>query len=195
MPNFVIHEKVGYDIGKILNKYSYNYYLGLLAPDSNKIRVYLSDKERWYSHVRVKDYDSWKILLKNFYYDNIEYFDKDFLLGYIIHILTDIIYDVYYYNDVINRMKNDCICTDNYHQLMFMDMDNYYFDELYGIMDILRNGSTTYKIQNIKNSEMRRWKNLEISRVGRYNTCYYINDEIIKGLEEKVMNELLKDYL
>ena len=195
MPNFIIHEKVGYDIGKKYNLYSYNYYLGLVAPDSNKIRIYLSDVSRWYSHVRVKDYNLWRRILKGFYEDNIGKYNHDFLIGYIVHILTDIVFDEYFYTDIIERMKRDCLCTDNFHQLMFMDMDNYYFIELYGICDILKNGKDSYQILNIKKSEMTRWKLLEVSRVGRYNTCYYIDDKVINELEEKVLKELQKDYL
>ena len=195
MPNFVIHEKVGYDIGNMYNLHSYNYYLGLLAPDSNKIRVLLNDKDRYNSHVRDRDYKKWRLLLKSFYLDNIDNYDSDFLMGYVIHILTDIVYDEFFYNKVISRMKKDCICTSSYHDSMFMDMDNYYFKEMYGIKDILKNGSLSYDVLDIKKDEMKRWKLLQISRIKYNNSCYYIDNVTIKDIEDRVNEELIKDYL
>ena len=194
MPTFVIHEKVGFDIGKKINLHSYNYYLGLLAPDSNKIRVALTDEDRYRSHLRDRDYNKWRLQLKEFYIDNIDNYDNDFLMGYIIHILTDIVYDEFFYSTVINSMKKDCLCTSSYHQSMFMDMDNYYFKELYGINDILKNSSITYDILDIKRGEMKRWKNLQIGRSKHKNTCIYITKDIFKGIEEKVIEELERDY-
>ena len=34
MPNVMIHEEVGYYLSKKLNKNSYNYFLGIIAPDA-----------------------------------------------------------------------------------------------------------------------------------------------------------------
>ena len=195
MPNFIIHEKVGYDIGKLYNIHSYNYYLGLLAPDSNKIRILLSDKDRYNSHVRDRNYNKWRLLLKEFYLDNIDNYDSEFLIGYVIHILTDIVYDEFFYNRVITTMKNDNLCTSSYHSSMFMDMDNYYFKELYGIKDILKNGNISYNVLDINKDEMKRWKLLQISRIKYNNTCYYITDDIIKEIEDRVNYELVRDYL
>lgn len=100
MPSTTIHEKVGYEIGKKLNVTSYDYYLGLLAPDAPNLNGFAPKEERWPAHIRRKDLKEWRKALQNFYISNIKNYNKEFLLGYYIHILTDIIFDDYYYKDI-----------------------------------------------------------------------------------------------
>ena len=67
MPNTVVHEEVGYYLSKKLDISSYEYYLGLMAPDAVNVKHFANKQERWTSHVRDKDLNIWKENLKKFY--------------------------------------------------------------------------------------------------------------------------------
>ena len=60
MPNITIHEKIGYELSKELNTNSYDYYLGLLSPDTPNLNGFGPKEERWASHVRRKDLNEWR---------------------------------------------------------------------------------------------------------------------------------------
>ena len=59
VPSIIIHEEVGYYLSDKINKNSYEYYLGILAPDAVNLEGFAEEKERWTSHIR-------KQLWKNF---------------------------------------------------------------------------------------------------------------------------------
>ena len=70
MPNTVIHEEVGYYLSSKLNKNSYEFYLGLMAPDAINYEKFATKNERWTSHLRCENLNSWKLSLKKFYLEN-----------------------------------------------------------------------------------------------------------------------------
>ena len=82
MPSISIQEKVGYEIGKILSISSYDYYLGLLAPDAPNLEGFASKEERWRAHQRRQDYHEWREALDRFYIQEKDHYPHDFLLGY-----------------------------------------------------------------------------------------------------------------
>lgn len=79
MPSAIIHEKVGYLLRKKLNINSYDYYLGLIAPDSPNLNGFAPKDERWPAHVRRKELNEWREALFKFYLKNKESYNKDFL--------------------------------------------------------------------------------------------------------------------
>ena len=103
MPNVMIHEEVGYFISKKINKKSYDYFLGLLAPDAPNTYGFGKKEDRWLAHQRKNDYNEWRNSLKEFYQKEKNNYPQNFLLGYITHILTDIIYDDYFYTLYIGK--------------------------------------------------------------------------------------------
>ena len=125
MPSIMIHLEVGYLLSKKNNLNSYNYYLGLIAPDSPNLYGFGIKEERWSAHVRRKDLKEWRESLKYFYLKEKDNVPKDFLLGYTIHILTDIIYDDFFYKQVKEEILKDNILEEDAHNTMRNDMDNY----------------------------------------------------------------------
>ena len=192
MPNITIHEKIGYELSKELNTNSYDYYLGLLSPDTPNLNGFGPKEERWASHVRRKDLNEWRNSLKDFYHNNKDKYNKDFLLGYIIHILTDIIFDDYFYRDIRKEIIKDYGCDkDSAHKIMRKDMDKYYFKELDIIKNILLNDNTSYNINSISKEKIILWKNKCINNFSSNNNSKYISNKLIKDLANKVYEELL----
>lgn len=189
MPNIVIHEQVGYLLSKKININSYDYYLGLLAPDSPNINGLAPKNERWQAHVRKKDLQDWKKSLHKFYKKEKNNYNKDFIIGYVIHILTDIVYDESYYLKVKDKIQKDYINEDS-HIIMRNDMDNYSFRELKYIYEILREKDITYSINNISTELMKKWKSIQIEKNIGENTSKYIDEKLVKQLTKKVEKEL-----
>ncbi len=190
MPNIIIHEEVGYLLGKIKHKNSYEYYLGLLSPDSPNFEGFAPKEERWNAHVRRKNLQDWRNSLKDFYQREKNHYPEDFLLGYIIHILTDIIYDDFFYHKVKERILRDSISEEDAHTTMRNDMDKYFFPEYSKVKEILKKKSNTFDINNISKELMHKWKEKQISLPIKESSSKYIEKELIQRLTEKVSEEL-----
>lgn len=81
------------------------YYLGVIAPDSVNLDGFAEKAVRWESHIRDKDFMKWYEKVSAFYRKNRGTFpDRDLLLGYAVHILTDLAWDGYYFNVIRPHM-------------------------------------------------------------------------------------------
>lgn len=190
MPNIMIHEEVGYYLSKKINKNSYNYYLGLLAPDSPNTYGFGKKEDRWRAHIRQKNHNDWRKSLRNFYEKGKDNYNEDFLLGFYIHILTDIIFDDYLYLKVRENILKDNHKLEDSHDIMRKDMDKYYFSEIEIIKKILSQGNTTYEINGISKELMNNWKLKELREFTNENKSIYITDQVINELNELVYKEL-----
>ena len=194
MPTIMIHEEVGYYLSKELNISSYDFYLGLLAPDSPNLEGFAPKEERWQAHQRRKDYKEWRQALKEFYQKEKTNYPKDFLLGYIIHVLTDIIYDEFFYLKVREEIEKE-YSRDDSHNIMRNDMSMYYFKEIEEITELLKNKNNSYDILNISKETLLKWKEKTISLFPKENTSIYQTKEIIQKLNQKVLEELKEGWL
>lgn len=192
MPSLIIHQKIGYEISKKLLLNSYDYYLGIIAPDAPNVDGFAPKVERWTAHVRDNDLKEWRIKLKKFYLKNKNKYIKDFFIGYYIHILTDIIYDDYFYQKIKNNILASGYLNDNTHQLMSNDMEMYNFSESEKINEILSSKENTYHINNISNEILKKWKNKIIKQPKYQNQSIFINEEIIEKITNKVYEEFVK---
>jgi hypothetical protein len=190
MPNIMIHEEVGFFLKNKLNINSYNYYLGLLAPDAPNLNGFAEKKVRWRAHVRRKDLNDWRLSLKDFYQNNKEKYDSDFLIGYTIHILTDIVYDDILYLKVREEIIKDNYSKEESHNIMRNDMDKYYFNEIETIKEILNSDTISYNINGINKELLTSWKNKFINDNTKSNTSKYITKEILDILNEEVLEEI-----
>ena len=194
MPTIMIHEEVGYYLSKELNISSYDFYLGLLAPDSPNLEGFAPKEERWQAHLRRYDYKEWRQALKEFYQKEKTNYPKDFLLGYIIHVLTDIIYDEFFYLKVREEIEKE-YSRDDSHTIMRNDMSRYYFKEIEEITELLKNKNNSYDILNISKETLLKWKEKTISLFPKENTSIYQTKEIIQKLNQKVLEELKEGWL
>lgn len=95
MPSAIIHLMIA-DI--LREKLSLNnvqqYYLGSIAPDAVNLDGFAPQNERYVAHLRSTDYEKWKqsaIELYNQSFNNEN--QSDFLKGYAVHLLSDILWD------------------------------------------------------------------------------------------------------
>lgn len=190
MPNVMIHEKIGYLLSKKLRVNSYDYYLGLLVPDAPNLNGFAEKNIRWQAHIRRKNLQEWRISLKEFYKNNENNYPRDFLVGYFLHVLTDIVYDDFFYKPITDQIKKDNP-NSNTHELLRMDMDKYYFKEIENIKEILEKETKTYSINGISQEQMLKWKEKQVKNFIRDNSSIYHPENILNLLAEKVAEELL----
>lgn len=189
MPNTVVHEEVGYYLSKKLDISSYEYYLGLMAPDTVNVEHFANKQERWTSHVRDKDLNIWKENLKKFYKEERNKINNDFLLGYTIHILTDIVYDEYFEEKIHKEiLKNNQ--EKDYWYIKWSDMDKYSFKEQSTINTILLKNNNYIEIKNITKEKLLKWKEKYLKNQSNLNKSLYFNQKIIDNLNIRVEEEL-----
>lgn len=195
MPSAIIHEKVGYNIGKKYNLNSYDYYLGLLAPDAPNLNGFAPKEERWPAHVRRKDLNEWREALLGFYLESKNNYPKDFLLGYYIHILTDIVFDDFFYKKIRKEINMQGNSKEDAHQIMSNDMEEYYFNEFDEIKELLKNNETSYSINNISKELLTSWKDKIINAPIKSNKREFVTEEVVENLAHIVYEELLKNNI
>lgn len=190
MPNIMIHEEVGSFISKRIHINSYEFFLGLLAPDSVNYNGFAEKEIRWTSHQRKKDLQEWKDYLNNFYIREKNNYPKDFIIGYYIHILTDIIYDEFLYAKVKEKILKDNFKQEEAHEIMGQDMNKYYFPEIEEIKEILKSNNNSYDILNINKDLLLKWKEKQINNFNNKNSSKYITEDIITILNEEVLKNV-----
>lgn len=101
MASIMIHFGAAYRLqqegGLLHNKISNpaSYYLGVAAPDAVNLEGFAPKEIRWEAHQRAQTPKLWYISAENFYRQQLaqEFPDKDLLLGYLVHIVTDAAFD------------------------------------------------------------------------------------------------------
>ena len=105
MPSILFHELVGYKIAKEEKKYDTNeFFLGLIVPDSVNAYGFASKEDRWRTHVRDKNLEIWQKNIIKYYKENEEKYENTYLTGYLVHVLTDIICDKIYQNEIYPKL-------------------------------------------------------------------------------------------
>lgn len=196
MPTVLIHEEVAYNIAKKYKQLdNKDFYLGALAPDTVNLNGFASKEERWNSHLRNENLDTWLENVKKFYNENKDKYNKYFLLGYILHIITDIVHDKYFYQDIRTEMTKNNINEDEQHPLLRKYMLEYgYLDENNQIREYINDllkEHRGYNIKNISKEDLIAWKNKCFSN---YNEKVYPNNYITKNHIQELSKKTEEEF-
>lgn len=108
MPSSMIHLNIAYSIGKkagIKQDDMPSLILGSVSPDAVNTGVIQAPKEiRYSAHLRDRDLKIWENNVFE-YAKNCNISDKAFLLGFVIHILTDIKWDELVQPSMLDKVK------------------------------------------------------------------------------------------
>ena len=191
MPSSNIHLKVAYELNKRLNINSPDFIVGNIAPDAVNVNGFAPKEERWPAHLRNKDLDIWISNAKEFYFLNKDKYNYEFLLGYISHILTDILHDKYLYMKQRTQIIKDTKCEDNEaHDILRNDMDNYSFSDFDAIKEVLSNYQNTFEILNVKKEQLDRWIKIVLEKYRENGHSIYQTEDDIESLINMVIEEL-----
>lgn len=187
MPTSLFHLNVS---RKIAEKYSKldtpNFYLGTIAPDAVNLNGFAEKSIRWSAHKRSKDLDEWKENIIEFYKQEKNNFAEDYLIGYVVHVLTDIIADKLYYEDGLYQdiIKNRT--TEDKAFKFFKDQIEVYENSQLNenwwkdVKDKLKN-CEGYKINNISKEEICGWRDKILDDYDKkeYEEFDYVTPETI----------------
>ncbi len=94
MPGPITHLKAAYCYNQKHNfEFGDELYLGSISPDCVNINGHAPKSLRWPAHLRSANLNEWLENTKGFYNVNKGRVDESLLRGYILHILTDIVWD------------------------------------------------------------------------------------------------------
>ena len=88
-------------------KYPAEIYLGAVSPDSINVDGLAPKEKRWPAHLRDKDLKVWLNNAREFYLNNKGKTDEAFLKGYIIHLVTDIVWDSSFNAELYEKLTAD----------------------------------------------------------------------------------------
>ena len=197
MPITNIHEEVALNISKQINHLdTKDFYLGNYAPDSPNLKSLAEKSLRWTAHQRRENRNDWRKSLRDFYNKEKNNYPKNFLLGYVTHILTDIIYDDFFYDDVTKQIKKDYPNKQDTHSIMGEDMSKYAYHSKYKnkVEEVLKEQDNFYNILNISKDMMFKYKEKVLNESKNTEKNIYITEELIKNLSDKVLIEL-QEYI
>lgn len=191
MPSSNIHLKVAYELNRRLSINSTDFIVGNIAPDAVNLNGFASREERWTAHIRDKDLDIWLSKVRDFYNENYSLFPYEFFLGYISHIITDIIHDQYLYMKQRKQIEREpCNQGKDGHDVLRKDMDNYSFPEFSEIKAVLEKYHNSNSILNISSTLLDNWIKKVLENYKGNSISKYQKDEDIELLISLVGKEL-----
>ena len=184
MPGPITHLQAAYYYNvKQFEKYSAEIYLGSISPDSVNVGGFAPKEKRWPAHLRDADLKKWLKNASEFYANNKGKTVEAFLRGYIIHLITDIVWDAQFNNIIYKKLLADGVDNEN--------LKDERWNELYGY-EQTQMGAKWYievlkQIKSAKVIEMGTLKADEIE-ILRENVIY---NRLQKGKPPKFINDEL----
>lgn len=109
MPGQMMHLYVGSRCWQQRNRQGDygQFLLGCIAPDGVNAKGFASKEMRWHAHLRDENLSVWKENARRFYQQQQrEFCDRDYLFGYFVHVMTDILWD-----ESFNQALDEKICA------------------------------------------------------------------------------------
>lgn len=193
MPEILIHLRVGYEVNKKYKaKNEEQYYLGCILPDAVNAYGFASKEKRWNSHKRDKDLNKWENNIIEFYKENIEKYPKDYLKGYLVHVLTDVIADKFYYKYLKEKISKDKYIKDIYgfykNELQLYEHSQIKEQWFLETINTLKKAEII-PIENIKKDEILLWREYNIRKYSLYERK--IHGIITPKYLEKITSEVV----
>lgn len=177
MPTSIIHLKVGYEYARKHKEYdNKQFYLGLIAPDAVNLNGFAEKEKRWGAHIRNKELDIWKRNITDFYEENKNKFDKNYIHGYLIHVLTDIYFDEKNPTEVFPKIENKVGCEkikEEYINQMDLYERSQLTTEWWKYVENQLKNSSAKTINNIEKEDIEAWKELLLEMYNRKDKAQY----------------------
>lgn len=188
MPGPITHLQAAYYYNvRQSNKYPAEIYLGSISPDSVNVKGFAPKEKRWPAHLRDADLNVWLKNAREFYANNKGKTDEAFLRGYIIHLVTDIAWDMYFNDKIYKSLLSVGVSREN--------LKDERWNELYGY-EQLQVGTDWY------NKVLEEFKSAKIIEIGTLNAeeIEILRDTVIfnrlqKGKQPKFVNKGLMSSL
>lgn len=195
MPSSLFHLNVSKKIAEKYPKYDTpNFYIGTIAPDAIHVNGFAEKSIRWSAHKRAKDLEEWKLNIIHFYEEEKNNFSQDYLLGYIVHVLTDIVVDQMFYKEGIYENIIKSRANENEASKFFKNQIQVYEnsqlnEEWWKDVKNKLNSAQAYEINNIHEKEIIGWKEkiLKDYEMAQFEKCDYVTPKMLDECLNKVI--------
>lgn len=201
MPTSMFHLNVSKKIAEKYPQYdTSNFYIGTIAPDAVNVNGFADKPIRWSAHKRAKNLDEWKNNIIEFYNEEKNNFNKEYLLGYIVHVLTDIVADELYYEDglyediVKNRTSEDKAFGFFKDQIQVYEKSQINEEWWLDVKSKLKN-CDTFQINDISKEMITDWKNKVLKEYSQkvFENFDYVTPKTVEICVNRVI-EILNKY-
>lgn len=199
MPGPITHLKAAHEFAqnRLLEAELPAFYLGAISPDSVNINGHADKSVRWPAHLRNSDLDLWLKNAKEFYDVNKNTIDNAYLKGYILHIVTDIVWDKYFEAVLCTVMYKKEIPPKEFKSTRWAEL--YGFEQTQIKTDWLNNVlqmlsmAEPQKIGTLKIEEIEKFKQKVLSLdLEKGRPPQLLNDDFLASFFEKVVDEAKK---
>ncbi len=202
MPSILFHELVGHEFAKKHKNYNNKeFILGIIVPDAVNAYGFASKENRWKSHCRDKNLDKWILNIVEFYKENKEKYEKYYLMGYLLHVLTDIFCDKIYneqiYPDLLEKGYNYETAY-KFYELELEKIENNKINSLWW-KKVKESFKSTEKtpISNINKKMIEDWEKYIIEKYStrKYEEQGYISDKFVNKVLEGIELTLIQNKI
>lgn len=198
MPSILFHELVGYKFSEKHNQYKNNsFFLGVMVPDAVNAYGFASKEKRWGAHFRDSSLDKWETNALNFYKQNKDKYEESYIMGYLVHILTDIFCDKIYQENLYPKLTEkgyDYDSAYSFYEIELEKLENSNINSKWWIKvkkDIQKAEKTP--INNIDEKMIEDWINYTINK---YNNRNYEKEEYLtEDFASDVLNKIEKTII
>ncbi len=201
MPGPIIHLRAAYYYNVRQNdKLSGEIYLGAVSPDSVNVGGFASKEKRWPAHLRDGNLRVWLNNAKEFYRANTGKTDEAFLRGYIIHIVTDIVWDARFNAELYERLMSDGVQKENLKAERWNELYGYEQTQVgkpwYNEVISELHSAKAIEIGTLKVNEIEDFqKTIILNRLNKGKSPKYINDELINRFLSEIFHILERLFL
>lgn len=192
MPGPITHLQAAYYYNvRQEKKYPAEIYLGSISPDSVNVDGFAPKEKRWPAHLRDSNLKVWLNNAKEFYNLNTGKTDEAFLRGYILHLITDIVWDMYFNDEIYKKLLSVGVNKENLKDERWNELYGYeqlqvgtdWYDE---ILECVKSAKTieigTLKVEEI---EILR-ENVIFNRLQKGNNPKFIDEKHMLSFFAKV---------
>ena len=202
MPSILFHELVGYEFAKKHKNYNNKeFILGIIVPDAVNAYGFASKEKRWESHCRDKDLDKWTSNIIDFYKENRKIYEKYYLMGYLVHVLTDIFCDKIYNEKIYPKLVEEGYNYDTaykFYEIALEKLENNNINSLWW-KEVKESFKNTKKIpiSNIDEKMIEDWEKYLIERYStrQYEKQGYITNDFVDEVIKQIENALMKNNI
>ncbi len=173
------------------------FFLGSVSPDSVNINGHAPKSVRWPAHLRDADLAVWECNAKKFYEENSGKVNESYLLGYIMHIITDIVWDREYDGPLFAVMYKNGVPKDELKKSRWREIDGYELRQKN--TDWLKNALENLKQAEVVNIGTLLCEDISVWRGKILEKKYdndivsrYINDDLMDSFFESVCENMLR---
>jgi len=201
MPNALVHLNVANKIAKKhINLDESQYYLGIIVPDTVNLYGFAEKSKRWAAHIRAKDLNVWESNIIEFYNQNKEKYDNNYLVGYVIHVLTDIVFDRIYEKELLDEIHRRGVFEDEfefYHQELRKYEASQIEEKWWKEVVEKLNKAVGIEINSIDADEIEKWRDKKVREYEEKEKMQadMINEELIEKATEQVEEILSKNMI